>query len=130
MATWGVPLVARHRNPAAFARRAMLIQGLWSLPPPLVKLGRAGVMDVRRLDSARQQQALQRRCPVGFVSPICGNCPLSRSLKINFKNWGVIFHDVVEAVLGWLGAHPASRFHHGKHSLITPVLNKDKALHL
>jgi hypothetical protein len=43
----GLILVARHRDPAAFARRVMLIQGLWSLPPPLVNSAdTAGVMDV------------------------------------------------------------------------------------
>ena len=43
----------------------------------------------------------------------------SGRLKIDFKNWGVMSHDVVEAekwILGWLGARPASRFHHGRQS--------------
>ena len=51
----------------------MLIQGLWSLPHPWVNSAdTAGIMDIRRLDSARQQQALQHFAEV-LQARICAS---------------------------------------------------------
>jgi hypothetical protein len=57
--------------------------------------------------------------PIDAAASAFKVCSSPWKLPLNFKDWGSWSHDVVEAerwVLGWLGAHPPSRFHHGRHS--------------